>query len=187
MKQQLQTIAFCAAMLGFGAAQASTINYSNSNGVNQNIAKFDQVYSGNDTDSALTVNFSSGSKIGFQFGLDAGIGATVLLDGNTVYSSSSDIWWAYDWNHPQVITEMFKGLSAGAHTLTLLWGEDCCNGYNSGRFTVNGGKTWATLDTANLDSLAPVPVPAAVWLFGSGLVGLMGMRRKPLGTEVAAA
>ena len=26
---------------------------------------------------------------------------------------------------------------------------------------------------------SPVPVPAAVWLFGSGLIGLMGMRKKP--------
>jgi hypothetical protein len=27
-------------------------------------------------------------------------------------------------------------------------------------------------------SLAAVPVPTAVWLFGSGLLGLAGMRRK---------
>lgn len=28
--------------------------------------------------------------------------------------------------------------------------------------------------------LSAVPVPAAVWLFGSGLVGLVGVARKPL-------
>ncbi len=28
------------------------------------------------------------------------------------------------------------------------------------------------------NSVATVPVPAAVWLFGSGLMGLMGMRKK---------
>ena len=27
-------------------------------------------------------------------------------------------------------------------------------------------------------SSAPVPIPAAVWLFGSGLLGLFGVRRK---------
>lgn len=178
--KHLQAIAFCAALLGIGAAHASTINYSNSKGVNQNITNFDHVYSGNYTDSVLTVDFSRGGKLGFQFGLDAGKGATVLLDGNTVFSSSSDIWWSYNWNHSQVITQMFQGLSSGAHTLTVLWGEDCCNGYNSGRITVNGGKTWSTLSTANLDSLTQVPVPAAVWLFGSGLAGLMGLRRKHL-------
>lgn len=28
------------------------------------------------------------------------------------------------------------------------------------------------------DSVSPVPVPAAVWLFGTGLIGLFGMRKK---------
>lgn len=31
---------------------------------------------------------------------------------------------------------------------------------------------------ANFDFVAPVPVPAAVWLFGSGLVGLVGVARR---------
>ncbi len=31
---------------------------------------------------------------------------------------------------------------------------------------------------ANFDLSAPVPVPAAVWLFGSGLVGLVGVARR---------
>ncbi|MGD9732680.1 MAG: VPLPA-CTERM sorting domain-containing protein [Desulfamplus sp.] len=33
---------------------------------------------------------------------------------------------------------------------------------------------WARIDTKNT---TPTPVPAAVWLFGSGLVGLVGLRR----------
>jgi hypothetical protein len=32
--------------------------------------------------------------------------------------------------------------------------------------------------TASLSTSAPVPVPAALWLFGSGLVGLMGVGRR---------
>ena len=31
---------------------------------------------------------------------------------------------------------------------------------------------------ANFDFVAPIPVPAAVWLFGSGLVGLVGVARR---------
>jgi hypothetical protein len=27
-------------------------------------------------------------------------------------------------------------------------------------------------------NVAPVPIPAAVWLFGTGLLGLLGIRRK---------
>ena len=30
---------------------------------------------------------------------------------------------------------------------------------------------------ANNDTMAPIPVPAAFWLFGSGLLGLLGIRR----------
>jgi hypothetical protein len=32
--------------------------------------------------------------------------------------------------------------------------------------------------TGNVDTFVPVPVPAAIWLFGSGLVGLMGFARR---------
>jgi hypothetical protein len=37
------------------------------------------------------------------------------------------------------------------------------------------------LDDVTIGSVSavPVPVPAAVWLFGSGLIGLIGMRKKP--------
>jgi len=39
---------------------------------------------------------------------------------------------------------------------------------------------WASISTKT----NPVPVPAAVWLFGSGLVGLVGLRRsRRLGSE----
>jgi len=36
---------------------------------------------------------------------------------------------------------------------------------------------WHGLTVGAVD-LAPVPIPAALWLFGSGLVGLVGLRRK---------
>lgn len=32
-----------------------------------------------------------------------------------------------------------------------------------------------------LEATSPVPIPGAVWLFGSGLVGLIGLKRKRLG------
>lgn len=38
--------------------------------------------------------------------------------------------------------------------------------------------TFATLVNSDVGAPAPVPVPAAVWLLGSGLVGLLGIRRK---------
>ncbi|MEM7468968.1 MAG: VPLPA-CTERM sorting domain-containing protein, partial [Pseudomonadota bacterium] len=37
---------------------------------------------------------------------------------------------------------------------------------------------WTWDITGTVDNLAPIPVPAAVWLFGSALVGLFGLRRR---------
>jgi len=35
-----------------------------------------------------------------------------------------------------------------------------------------------TVGSGTVQSLAAVPIPAAVWLFGSGLLGLIGMARR---------
>jgi hypothetical protein len=40
------------------------------------------------------------------------------------------------------------------------------------------GEYASTMLTAQGADVAPVPVPAAVWLLGSGLIGLVGLRRK---------
>ncbi|WP_101758904.1 VPLPA-CTERM sorting domain-containing protein [Oceanicoccus sp. KOV_DT_Chl] len=45
----------------------------------------------------------------------------------------------------------------------------------SKRVTLNGGSYTAGIDVA---FLTPVPVPAAAWLFGSALIGLVGAKRK---------
>jgi hypothetical protein len=42
-----------------------------------------------------------------------------------------------------------------------------------------GAQTTVSFSTPeNQDFLAPVPIPAAAWLFGAGLFGLVGIRRK---------
>ena len=41
--------------------------------------------------------------------------------------------------------------------------------------SIVGYFTGTHLDSAELGPVSVVPVPAAVWLFGSGLIGLMGM------------
>ena len=41
-----------------------------------------------------------------------------------------------------------------------------------------GGVSSVKAFTATADGFAVVPVPAAVWLFGSGLIGLVGVARR---------
>lgn len=45
-------------------------------------------------------------------------------------------------------------------------------------FTMNAN---IVLNLSNQVTVSPVPLPGAIWLFGSGLVGLIGLKRKFLG------
>ncbi|MFK8028949.1 MAG: PEP-CTERM sorting domain-containing protein [Gammaproteobacteria bacterium] len=45
-------------------------------------------------------------------------------------------------------------------------------------FTTGGGGGAPRFDGAYFDAAAPVPVPAAIWLMGSAMIGMIGLRRK---------
>jgi len=49
---------------------------------------------------------------------------------------------------------------------------------NSGILIIQSESNTSLLGLSGLQ-IVPVPVPAAIWLLGSGLVGLIGMRKKP--------
>ena len=49
--------------------------------------------------------------------------------------------------------------------------------------TVNGVRQAAGIGLPGSLTFTPVPVPAAVWLFGSGLLGLIGFARRKKTTE----
>ena len=48
-------------------------------------------------------------------------------------------------------------------------------GFSSAAYTEIVGPNSLTLE---FNQAAPVPIPAAVWIFGSGLIGLIGIRRR---------
>lgn len=52
--------------------------------------------------------------------------------------------------------------------------------------TLNGNKRSWSLELSNVKTITTVPVPAAVWLLGSGLMALAGARRWP-GANILAA
>lgn len=74
--------------------------------------------------------------------------------------------WTDQW-----LTVTISGLADGQHyiTGTDITGVENCGSWNAG--------CWPTGDTLTVN-LGAVPIPAAVWLFGSGLIGLIGIARR---------
>ena len=76
----------------------------------------------------------------------------------------------------------------GNNDIAVLAVFECAAGVCSGAATGEAGYTFGGMQTAPFLNAAPlfngtgdvsaVPVPAAVWLFGSGLVGLAGVARR---------
>ncbi len=158
------------------ASQTSTITTQTLNNLNT-------YFGGNNTFSHLSINFATGknAQVGFQLAVDAGYGGAIYIDNALLTKNTTDLWWANNWaNTGEILSASANNLTLGNHILEVFWAEKCCNGSNGARFNVNGG-SWQNLSSANLNTLAPVPAPAAVWLFGSGIVSLLGYKRKKQG------
>ena len=98
---------------------------------------------------------------GIVFDLGAGFDEMLFADSNSGFS----------------LADMFLDLSENSLDLSLLIGSDM-------RINLDGGNSFL-LDLADdgnggylTTSTAVVPVPAAIWLFGSGLIGLVGFARR---------
>jgi len=59
-----------------------------------------------------------------------------------------------------------------------LWGANFGGGTFAGSYDDASGARLATYGMDLRLSLTPVPVPAAAWLFGSGLIGLVGLAKR---------
>ncbi len=185
MKRQMKTIVLLSALLGLGSVQAATITYetrSITSGVNSadfeaswyaqtseitsvNITDFSLIWGGNNTFSHLIIDFSSdASQLLFQLGVDAGYGGALYLNRALIAKKTNNLG--------KLMFSYTNAISAGNYILETFWAGDCCNGANSGQFSLVG---------SNQQGLSsPVPVPAAVWLFGSGIAGLVGFSRKKM-------
>lgn len=136
---------------------------------------------GNNFHSRLTIEFEwldATQDWVFQFAPDAGLGGAVYANDVLAQSDSSDLWWGFNWNRTGELLELTSdSLALGTNVLDLYWAERCCNGGQSGRFSVNGGQDWMALSVDNLESVA-VPEPGMLSLMAGGLVGFGVSRRR---------
>lgn len=128
------------------------------------------------SDITLTTVFGSGSSDGdtsnVTFWLSGVGGSTESLTGLlTGYSFFTIAGWDFS----------LKSLNIVDQTSGLLTLEGTGVLSDSGNKFDATDATW-TFSTSSIDSysmsIATVPVPAAVWLFGSGLLGLIGVARR---------
>lgn len=124
--------------------------------------------------SHLSVAFSNAlaGNWGFRLASDAGYGGEIRLDGAILIRDSNDLWWNGNWNNTLgLLSANNISVGAGNHVFEGFWAENCCNGPQGLQYTVDGGQNWQSM--ANLAN--PVPVPGAVWLFGSAFIGMLGI------------
>lgn len=118
----------------------------------------------------------------FQVGADWGRGGVAaVLDNDTgavidELVRTDDIWWANNWNHPDVFTTTLDLDAGTSYTLAWLGFEGCCGGVTTIRFSVDGAP-FQVLNEPNIEPFV-VPEPRAALLLGLGLIGVTGLRRR---------
>lgn len=131
--------------------------------------------------SYLNVGFNTAvSSTGWAIRMapDAGYGGEMYLDGNLLSRKSHDLWWGGNWNNAtQILSASNLTVNAGNHVFTAYWAEGCCNGGQGLQYSTDG-LNWHSM--SNLASPAAVPVPGAIWIFGTGLISMLTIGRKKL-------
>jgi len=172
----------CATLLTASQAQAALVNFSVNGTINQAASENSWglevgdlfTASGQFDDSIFTLDTDDSTKI-FDFtsstnNMTISFGSTVytdimdVLDGANMFLTASG---AFDG-----ISYLSDSVAPGFESTGFVGGQYDVTGTDSAGF-VDG--TW---DSASYTQVAAVPVPAAIWLFGSGLLGLVGIGRR---------
>jgi hypothetical protein len=117
-------------------------------------------------DSGSFSVYYGGYQSGWSTQTDSGKIEIIMQDQNHDSLGSSDLGWFYS-NHTWVLKEGTVPLISETRYIQY--------GFHSKRYQTSNNDGY--LDDAFL-TVTTVPVPAAVWLLGSGLIGLVGIRRK---------
>jgi hypothetical protein len=169
MKKMLCSAVLCSALFGVNTAQAAVVidplsGWSGDFAWFGGLGGIDSIAGTGEASWSITA--SQDSQMTFATAWDAfipGDAFQFVIDGletawSTTYTDGSGYFHG-------ILNNLF--LSAGEHLITINVVEDCCG--SGGAHVQFSGIT---------ASPSAVPVPAAVWLFGSGLAGLLGFNRK---------
>lgn len=122
----------------------------------------------------------------FDWNVSRNIDVFVILNPNSVFgagiANSTNLGCGYSLGDPTVSNCLWDGPgygSAGKPAGSKIWGLASVDGNGDGLMGIPmaAGGPFEGFN-ANFNAYAPVPVPAAFWLFGSGLVGLFGVARR---------
>jgi len=92
--------------------------------------------------------------------------------------------WGVTWNlgtgeRTEFLTSNTEGLASGEHwTGRMFWLAVGDTGVTAEYLARDDNYSNLTIGSALVRAASPVPVPAAVWLFGSGLIVLFGITRR---------
>lgn len=119
-------------------------------------------------------------------------GATAAVNSGTAVSVTSPISFAngyyniLDKNNPLLAGSLGGYVLPGTTEQALLNGSSTLESFmklstsNSPLFTLDATLTGGILTTTAQPNASPVPIPPSVLLFGSGLLGLVGIRRREI-------
>jgi len=143
-------------------------------------------YGGTFTNSSTEINTTGAtSAVGIgnndSMGDDAAIINDLYGSGSTAMSTVADVWVADSFNSTysfgvslySLDTSLYPGL--GFQRLSPSLSETDFEIFYVEEFDTQGNTIFMATGIVNSVSASPVPVPAAFWLFGSGLLGLTGI------------
>jgi hypothetical protein len=130
------------------------------------------IYSTSGTAPGTLLYQSDNFSVGQQWGSTSYGLVTITGMTNLNLTAGSQYFIAVNWGDPNTDLHWYdNGIATPANYVT-----------GQSYVSYNGGTTWSLLSSnqrlAAFDIVGtPVPIPAAVWLLGSGLIGLIGIRR----------
>lgn len=172
-----------ALVLFSGGTQASLVNLT-VNGVVDGALNWGGLSAGDSITAELVLDISSYTGIGNEFFSFTGTNTLAITAGTHSFDQTMDsaLNASVSFNNG-VIYDLNFGALFGVNSAPEEFDSVGLGILASRSVTTGNGKKAVTTDyqlAAHWEAvtLTPVPVPAAVWLFGSGLLGLVGFARR---------